>query len=202
MQRGLSSINKKGGNMFIPVIDSFIDMTPTEFEIYSLEILKASTAGLMNVQFEHNKIIKAYDGTYQIDGYIEFEVMGIKYKTIVECKLYKNPISREIIQKVNDNLRAIGAQKGIVISTSNFQSGAIKYAKEHGIALIQMTEAGEEYCTRGYNIVMNHPFVPNNGNNPYIGVMIGCGVGGTGVTCNYLSRNSDGLQSFLSDDIL
>ena len=57
--------------------------------------------------------------------------MGVLYKTIVECKHYKYPISREIVQKVYDNLRAIGAQKGIVVSTSNFQSGAIDYAKAH-----------------------------------------------------------------------
>lgn len=181
--------------MFIPIEDSFVDMSPTDFEKYSLRILKTNMGQLDNVYFEHNKIIKANDGTYQIDGLIEFDVMGVHYKTIVECKLYKNPVKREIIQKVYDNLRAVGAQKGIVISTSSFQSGAIEYAQEHGIALIQMTNAGENYCTRGLDIIVNHPYVPSNEDNPYIGVLIGCTENGT--TCSYLTNRSDALHSFL-----
>jgi Restriction endonuclease len=172
-------------------------MSPLDFEKYSLEILKSNVRGFENVKFQHDVKIETDDGNYQIDGFIEFEVMGVKYKTLVECKHYKKPISREVVQKVYDNLRALGAQKGIIISTSNFQSGAILYARKHGIALIQMTEAGEQYCTRAYNVIVNHPRVPSNGGNTYIGVMIGCGENGIGVTCSYLSGNSDTLYNFL-----
>ena len=111
--------------MFIPLKDTVLEMSSIDFEKYALQVLKSKIKGLENVKFIHNKIIEAYDGNYQLDGYIEFEVMGVLYKTIVECKHYKYPISREIIQKVYDNLRAVGAHKGIVVSTSNFQSGAI-----------------------------------------------------------------------------
>ena len=188
--------------MFIPVIDTVLEMTPIDFEKYALQILESKTKGLDNVKFEHNKVVEAYDGNYQLDGYIEFEVMGVLYKTIVECKHYKYPISREIVQKVYDNLRAIGAQKGIVVSTSNFQSGAIAYAKTHGIALIQMAQTEDTFHTRShYNVVLNHPYMPNNGGLPYIGVMIGCGDDGMGVTCAYLSPYSDKLKEFLLDNI-
>lgn len=184
--------------MFIPVIDSVLEMNPTEFEMYALQILQDHIKGLNNVKFIHNKVVEAYDGNYQLDGYIEFEVMGVLYKTIVECKHYKYPISREIVQKVYDNLRAIGAQKGIVVSTFNFQSGAIDYAKAHGIALIQMTETEEIFHTRcHYSVVVNHPYVPRNGGQPYIGVMIGRGKDGVGVTCSYLSALSDALEKFI-----
>lgn len=89
--------------------------------------------------------------------------------------------------------------RGIVISTSNFQSGAIAYAKAHGIALIQMTEATEEtFLTRShYSVIVNHPYVPSNGGLPYIGVMIGSGIDDKGVTCSYLSPFSDKLEEFL-----
>lgn len=67
------------------------------------------------------------------------------------------------MQKVYDSLRAIGAQKGIIVSTSNFQSGAIDYAKVHGIALIQMTETENIFHTRcHYSVVVNHFYVPKN----------------------------------------
>lgn len=187
--------------MFIPVKDTVLEMSPVDFEKYALQILESKTKGLDNVKFVHNKVVEAYDGNYQLDGYIEFEVMGVLYKTIVECKHYKYPISREIVQKVYDNLRAIGAQKGIIVSTSNFQSGAIAYAREHGIALIQMAETEDTFLTREhYNVIMNHARVPNNGGLPYIGVMIGNGPNGIGVTCDYLSPFSDKLEEFLLDE--
>lgn len=187
--------------MFIPVIDTALEMNPIDFEKYSLQILQNQTKGLDNVKFVHNKVVEAYDGNYQLDGYIEFEVMGVLYKTIVECKHYKNPISREVVQKVYDNIRAIGAQKGIVVSTSNFQSGAIDYARAHGIALIQMTETEDTFYTRSqHKVIMNHPYVPSNGSFPYIGVMIGRGRDGLGVTCSYLSTLSDALKDFLLNE--
>ena len=126
--------------------------------------------------------------------------MGVLYKTIIECKHYKYPISREIVQKVYDNLRAVGAQKGIIISTSNFQSGALNYAKLHGIALIQLTEAGDNYCTRGYfDVIMNHTYVPNNGDCPFTGVLQRDT--GSGITCSYLSHRTKALKEFLLETI-
>jgi len=62
--------------------------------------------------------------------------MGVKYKTIVECKKYKSSVKLSHIQVLKDTIISTGAQKGIFISTSSFQSGAMKYDKKHGIALM------------------------------------------------------------------
>ena len=184
--------------MFIPTRDVIFEMTPTEFEKFALQMLTEQTKGLDKVNIIHNKMVEAYDGNYQLDGYIEFEVMGVMYKTIVECKRYKYPISREIVQKVYDNLRAVGAQKGIIISTSNFQSGAIEYARIHGIALIQITDSGDNYFTRGQvNVIMNHSYVPSNGGCPYIGVMQKKNLDNGGINCFYLTKGNQALQEFL-----
>lgn len=188
--------------MFIPTRETILAMKPSDFEKYSLQILKEQTEGLKNVKIIHNKVIEAYDGNYQLDGYIEFEAMGVLYKTIVECKHYKYPISREIVQKVYDNLRAIGAQKGIVISTSNFQSGAIKYAQAHGIALIQLTEIGNNYYTRSeMNVIMNHPYMPRSESFPYIGILQQKSENGSGIRCSYLSRRVTKLKEYLLENI-
>lgn len=69
--------------MFIPTKEYFYDMTPEEFEKYSLEILKEQTKGLENLEIQHNVIIQKSDGNYQIDGKIQFDVMGIRYVTLV-----------------------------------------------------------------------------------------------------------------------
>ena len=44
-------------------------------------------------------------------------------------------------------LESIGAQKGILISTSNFQSGAVEYGKAHGITLIKAEDYHFEYLS-------------------------------------------------------
>lgn len=182
--------------MFIPVREAYLELTPEEFEKYSLELLSEQTKGLENLKIEHNRIIEAFDGSYQIDGYIEFTVMGIKYKTLVECKHYKSSITREKVQILHEKVQSIGAQKEILISTSNFQSGAIQYASIHGIALIQLTEADINYETRGrLNVVLQRGLPPKNYGKKYAGVFLNRGK--VGITCSYLSKTNQILKKYL-----
>lgn len=183
--------------MYNPVVDTILEMDPIEFERYSLELLKSQTKELSKVKIEHNKIMEADDGSYQLDGYIEFEVMGVMYKTIVECKHWKNSIGRDVIQKVYSNLCAIGAQKGIVISTSNFQAGAIRFASKHGIALIQLTKTSESiYAGRSGKVIIGG-LAEFKGESPYTGVLVGQGKDGDSVTHVYLTSLSDEIYKFM-----
>lgn len=184
--------------MYNPVVDTILEMDPIEFERYSLELLESQTRELDKVKFEHNKIVEVDDGSYQLDGYIEFEIMGVIYKTIVECKHWKYSIERDVIQKVYSNLCSIGAQKGIVISTSNFQSGAIKFADKHGIALIQLTKSSESvYAGRGGKVVIGGLSGSYRGELPYMGVLVGQGTDGESVTHAYLTPLSDEIYRFM-----
>lgn len=186
--------------MFIPTYNVILDMSPTDFEKYSLQVLQQQIQGLSNCRFEHNKVIEVSDGNYQIDGYIEFRAMGVLYKTLVECKHYKSSIEREKVQVLYDKLRACGAQKGILVSSSNFQSGAITYATQHGIALIQLTEAGSQYETRSmFNTVVAHPHIPHMAGFPYVGVRLTSPKEGI-TQCSYLSRTNMTLKEFLESD--
>lgn len=184
--------------MYIPCKGSLLEMTPTEFEKHSLHILTEQIQNIVNCNFQHNKIIEVDDGNYQIDGYIEFNLMGIDYKTIVECKHYKSSISREKVAVLYDKIRACGANKGVLISSSNFQSGALQFASKHGIALIQLTDSDSLYETRsGFN-GQNNPFsLPKKKLNSYVGVMqIGDEYN---VSYSYLSNNKLILKEFLFD---
>ena len=69
--------------MFIPTKESILNMSPTEFEKYVLLILQQQMQEIENCHFEHNKIVEVSDGNYQIDGYIEFNLMGVTYKTLI-----------------------------------------------------------------------------------------------------------------------
>lgn len=80
--------------MFIPTQDSCLDMSPTDFERFSLYILQQQTKDLEHLEFEHNVIVERSDGSYQIDGIIRFDVMGVTYVTLVECKHYTHAQNR------------------------------------------------------------------------------------------------------------
>ena len=184
--------------MFIPCKESVLDMTPTEFEKHSLRVLTEQLQHIESCIFQHDKIIEVDDGNYQIDGYIEFELMGIKYKTLVECKHYKTSISREKVAVLYDKIRACGANKGVLISSSNFQSGAVRYATKHGIALIQLTDVDSIYETRSsFSVQNNFNTINQKKTNSYVGIMQ------TGddskVFCSYLNNTESKLKRFLID---
>ena len=122
--------------------EKICDLAPTEFEQYCCEFLAgyAEKEKLQDFKITHNKILKASDGRYQIDVYAEFTAMGSQFKVLCECKKYKNRVNRDKVAILHRKLESIGAQKGILISTSDFQSGAIEYAKAHGITLIKATD--------------------------------------------------------------
>lgn len=129
--------------------NSFYEITPTEFEMRCRDILTgyAKSEGLQNFEITHNKIIPAHDGKYQIDIYAEFIAMGVQIRVLCECKRYKNRVNREKVATLHRKLESIGAHKGILISTSDYQSGAIEYAKTHGIALIKAEDYHFEFLS-------------------------------------------------------
>lgn len=115
-------------------------ITPIEFEKLVKDYFFEIGGVLKNFKVIHNVKIESSDGEYQIDVFAEFEALNTEIKVLVECKKHKNRIKRETVQILYDKLRATGSHKGIIFSTSGFQSGADKYAREHGIALITIIE--------------------------------------------------------------
>lgn len=120
--------------------DYVCSISSTEFEEFCLERLKdyAKMKGWLDFKITHNVKLKAHDGTYQIDVYATFRFMELDFKVLCECKQFKSPVKRDVVALLDGKIRSLGAQKGIICSTSGFQKGAIKYAKEHGIALFQV----------------------------------------------------------------
>lgn len=124
------------------------DISPTEFEKLIHDYLSNLGEKLGSFKATHNLYIEKVDGNYQIDVYAEFNAIGGMIKVLVECKKYKNSVKRETVQLLFDKLRATGTHKGMIFSSSGFQSGAIKFAEEHGIALIKVFEGKLNYHTK------------------------------------------------------
>lgn len=116
------------------------NIKPIEFEKFCMETLAAyaKKEGLKDFEIEHSKKVEAPDSTYQIDVLAEYTALGCRHKVIVECKNHTRNIERSVITDLYVKTQSIGAQKGILISTSGFQKDAVKFAKIHGIALWQI----------------------------------------------------------------
>lgn len=136
------------------------ELAPTEFEKYCYDFLRgyAEKEEMKDFKITHNTKIKASDGKYQIDVYAEFTVMGVQLKILCECKKYKNRVNRDKVAILHRKLESVGAHKGILISTSDYQRGAIEYAKVHGIALIKVDDYHFEYLSHSSG-------APNNDDN-------------------------------------
>ncbi|WP_164779788.1 restriction endonuclease [Paenibacillus kobensis] len=100
--------------------------------------------------------VQTNDGEYQIDIIAEFVALSVDFKVIVECKRYTRPVEREKIVVLADKVRSLGAHKGVLISTSGFQSGATEYARQHGIALLQIFDKYVMHIQNSSNSPIDH----------------------------------------------
>jgi len=113
-----------------------IDLTPKEFEEVVRRFLHVLGDELEAFDANQREKLESTDGTYEIDVTARFHALGFHFLVLIECKKQQRPVEREVVQILYDRIRAVGAHKGIVFSTGGFQSGAIRYAREHGIALV------------------------------------------------------------------
>ncbi|MEA2561257.1 MAG: hypothetical protein QOH06_2761 [Acidobacteriota bacterium] len=75
-------------------------------------------------------------GSYEIDIAIEFFAgEALRFLLIVECKNWKRPVDRPVVQKLAQTRDAVAAHKAAIASPVGFTSEAIEVAKVHGIAL-------------------------------------------------------------------
>ncbi|WP_025752828.1 MULTISPECIES: restriction endonuclease [unclassified Pseudomonas] len=135
--------------MFPPIANGNLEVTPNEFEHLVKRWLLNQGGELSSLEVTHNAKVETYDSTYQIDVLAKFRAFaGAEFTVLIECKKYRGAIERELVQVLHDKVRSVGAQKGMLFATSGFQSGAIKYAKAHGIALVSIIDGEAIYQTR------------------------------------------------------
>ena len=126
-----------------------LEITAAEFERLVRDWILKQGGELTSLEVKHDVKVEAYDSTYQIDVLAQFQAFaGAEFIVLIECKKYRNAVERELVQVLHDKVRSVGAHKGMLFTTTGFQSGAIKYAKAHGIALVSIIEGAATYETR------------------------------------------------------
>ena len=137
------------------------ELSSVEFEECCLKVLRAyaEEVKLDNFVISHNEIVKAHDGDYQVDVYSEFTIFGgSKIKVLVECKQYSSPVKRERVELLYSRLQSTGSHKGILMTTAQFQSGALRFAEEHGITLIEVMNTCDRFHSYASEADPNLPF--------------------------------------------
>ncbi len=116
-----------------------VDITPDRFEALVNDWIQRSAKGLKKFDARQKHIVEGDSGEFEIDVYAEFEVFGISLiRMLIECKKWSSPVKRDVVLVLSDKLRDTGCHKGIIFSTSGFQSGAIEFASKRGIALVEV----------------------------------------------------------------
>lgn len=135
--------------MFPPTANPNLEITAAEFERLARDWILKQGGEVTSLEVKHDVKVEAYDTTYQIDVLAKFQAFaGREFIVLIECKKYRNAVERELVQVLHDKVRSVGAHKGMLFTTTGFQSGAIKYAQVHDIALVSIIEGAATYETR------------------------------------------------------
>lgn len=101
-----------------------------DFELFVSDIYKDSE----KVTVEHNvTLIGKSNARRQIDVLVTQKTKLHIYKTIIECKLWKKPVTRQTIDILFASVEDLNANKGVIFTTKGYEEGAIEYAKSKNI---------------------------------------------------------------------
>lgn len=126
-------------------------ITSAEFELQVKRFLESTAGKLKDFKTEHRESMDGPDGTYEIDITARFTIFGADFLVLVECKNHKNHIRREHVQMLHAKQVSLSAQKAMLFATTPFQDGAVEYANNHGIALVQLARGKTLYFSKGAN---------------------------------------------------
>jgi len=177
-----------------------VELSPEQFEMEVKRILDTAGARLDSFRATHRQVLSGAEGDYEIDVAVRFEAMGAEFLVLVECKHQKSPVKRQVIQVLADRIRSVGAHKGIVFATAPFQSGALEYAKTHGIALVRIADGKSAWVTKALGVTSEPP--PWANIPPYVGWLVQLTAQGLEQHSLIDVRHPEALVSFIAGPAL
>lgn len=97
-----------------------------------------------NIKIELNKKITDNCGNErEFDLYWEYELGGLTYKTVIECKDYNSNISIEKIDALIGKIRDIPDLRAVFATRKGYQAGAKKKAQQNKIDLLIVREQND-----------------------------------------------------------
>jgi hypothetical protein len=99
---------------------------------------------------EIEKVIETARGKVELDVYAEETIKGRKYSIVCECKYWKSNIPQNVIHGFRTVVNDLGCNIGYVITTSDYQSGAIKTSEYTNIELLTWEDFQELFFESWY----------------------------------------------------
>lgn len=109
------------------------------------EILKSESEGSQkNINVELNKkLVDKFGINREFDIYWEYDLAGINYKTVIECKDYNSLISIEKIDSLVGKIKDIPGLTAIFATRKGYQSGAERKAESNNIPILIVREQND-----------------------------------------------------------
>lgn len=79
--------------------------------------------------------VRGVRATHNIDVWVTFTRYGLNHRWVVECKHWKSAVPKEKVMALASVVQDVGADRGILLSESGFQSGAFHAAEKTSITL-------------------------------------------------------------------
>lgn len=80
---------------------------------------------------------------HKIDVWVRFRKFGIEIKWVIECKNWNSPVPKEKVLALKAIVEDVGADRGILISATGFQPGAVRASQKTNITLTDLDELKE-----------------------------------------------------------
>lgn len=86
------------------------------------------------------KKVEGVRGKHKVDVFVTFKKFGVTTTWIVECKFWTTPVPKEKILALQSIIDDVGADRGIFVSNTGYQSGAVKQATKSNITLTSLED--------------------------------------------------------------
>jgi hypothetical protein len=82
-----------------------------------------------------DQVVTGVRARHKVDVQVKFLAHGINCIWIAECKYWNRPVTKETVMALKEIVGDCGADRGLIVSTRGFQSGAIRAATKSNITL-------------------------------------------------------------------
>jgi restriction system protein len=86
------------------------------------------------------KTVQGVRTRHRVDVLVEFERFGVPQKWVVECKHWKRRVEKSHVLTLQGVVVDVGADRGFLLSESDFQSGAVAAARYSNITLSNLSD--------------------------------------------------------------
>ena len=100
----------------------------------------AELFGSLGCSAEVDKVVQGARAEHRIDVWVTFSKFGFQNRWTVECKYWNSNVTKEKVMVLKSIVDDVGADRGVIISKTGFQSGAIRATAYTNITLTSLED--------------------------------------------------------------